>query len=138
MVEFRGPVEAKNALQDFLIERTAALPDMLRERLRELLKDPSPVKMTVHAAEAVYARQHFHGDVPPEMLEWAAATASASAAHGFHSMAFDSRGALMAKVMRGQKLSKAETPMPRMEHARHVTDLVQNMTPEEVDAGDAS
>lgn len=109
-MEFRSPVDAVNGLMDFIIDRTAPLPNRLRDRLRETLKERSPVKGMIRAIELVYSRDQRREDVPDEMLEWAAAAAVLAEEQGFHSMAEETRGSLIAMTLRRQAIADEEKP----------------------------
>jgi hypothetical protein len=110
MPAFTGPVEAFNALQTFLIERTAALPDNLRDEMLEAITERSPVVAVIRGVEAVYARQRRKEDVPAEMLLWAADASAMTEDHGFHGMDKDGRGSKIAKVLRGQTIAEKNKP----------------------------
>ncbi len=63
-------VDASSAIQDFLLDRPAALPDDVRDRLRELTRQGSGAIPAVRAAaEMVFARIDT---MPPEALVLAA------------------------------------------------------------------
>lgn len=112
MLTFSGPVEAINALQDFVIDRVAPIPDQIIERIRELLKERSPVVGVTKAIELIYARQVRKEDVPIELRDWAAAAAAMTEDFGFHSMDEGGRGSKMAKVLRGQTVAAKNRPEP--------------------------
>ncbi len=123
MLTFAGPVEAFTALQDFMIDRTAALPEPLRDEIRKLLRERSTVVSTVRAIEAVYARQSRCEDVPAEMLDWAAGAATMADARGFRGMTSEGRGAKIAIYLRGEPITVSDRPLVRAE-------LAQRMDPE--------
>jgi hypothetical protein len=86
MAEFSGPVEAKNALLDYLYDREEAVPDDVREALRELLKEVSPVKLIVEAVKLVYDRMP---DCGPELRLWASDAAVMCSNFGFDGITAD-------------------------------------------------
>lgn len=73
MAEFKGPIESRNFLMDYLYDREEAVPDDVREQLREYLKLPSPVRLVVECVKLVYDRVI---DCGPELRNWAADTAA--------------------------------------------------------------
>lgn len=80
MAEFEGPVQAMNGLADFLDDRTEAVPNDLREKLKEASRERSPVAGSATLTETVLARPD---DCGPILLDLAAATAIMMASHGF-------------------------------------------------------
>lgn len=120
MPTFHGPTVAVAALRNFIIERTAALPDLLRESLREVLDVRSPVDATVQAVDLVYARDREFDDVPEEMREWAAAAATMAEDHGFHEFDVESRGGRISKSLRRQRIAKKDMPEPNEKAAERV------------------
>lgn len=110
MLTFNGPVAAKNALHDFLLEQKEAVPAPLRQELRDLVKEASPFAAVTRGPEAVFARSELEQDVGDELKAWAAATAVMSEGHGFGTMGTGERGSRMAKRLRGQKLPIAQVP----------------------------
>lgn len=111
MAPIETPVEGKNALTDWLIDATkatlTALPDDVLEKLRECIKEPSPVVATVNAAELIYARAD---DLPPDLLAIGAELATMTATFGFHGMAEEGRGHGMAKALKSREGVKAALP----------------------------
>lgn len=121
MLNFDGPVEAKNALQEFLIERKESVPAPLRDHLRELITDPSsPVVVSVRAAEAVFVRSEIENDVGEQLRDWAAASAVMCETFGFETFGVGKRGSRMAKRLRGQALPVAQIPELNTEIAKIV------------------
>ena len=105
MTAFTGIAEAALAIQDFMLDRPAALPDHARDQIRGLLgQTKSPVDAVVKAAEIIYANRQ---DMPPEALELGAALANVAELHGFHGMDENHRGSRMALVMRGGDVEAA-------------------------------
>jgi hypothetical protein len=109
MFVFEGPVEGRDALQDYLTDREEALPDDVRERLFEATKERSPVVGCRTLAELVYARR---SELPPILCDLAAGVAVMMATHGFNEMDRNSRGPLMAGALRrdAQKLPEGIEP----------------------------
>lgn len=116
MPEFYGAVDAFNALQDFIIERRAALPDDVREKIILNLKERSALVAVANTVELAYAREE---ELPDEFREWVADAAIMMQDHGYHSMHVDDRGAKISRVMRGKKVAKAERPEPKSTFVVH-------------------
>jgi hypothetical protein len=94
---FTSVSEAARAVQDFLFDRDAALPDDLREKLRNLVgPTTSPVDTVVQGAEMMYARRD---ELAPEAQQLAAALALVAQQYNFHGMAEDNRGSKIALAM---------------------------------------
>lgn len=106
-MEFVGPIQAVDALQDFIIDRAAPLPPAVREALRGALKLRSTVDTLKVGVEVVYAAAFGGEELPDEIKEWAAAAAVYGEAAGFPSFANDSRGGAIAAVLRGTSKRKA-------------------------------
>jgi hypothetical protein len=102
---FTSVSEAARAVQDFLYDRDAHIPDDLREKLRNLVgPTTSPVDTVVHGAEMIYARKD---ELSPELLELAAGLALVGQQYNFHGMANEDRGSKMALAfMRDAKVRK--------------------------------
>lgn len=133
---FQGPYEARDALLDFIIDRTAPLPDDMRAKLRELLLQPSPVAGTAEAVELLYARR---ADVPAEFVPIVADAASFCAEIGAHGLADDGRGTLIALVMRRDSgtlpedapfVAEGEEPVPAK---RYVAEPVEEAAADNAD-----
>lgn len=135
MITFDGPVQARNALSDFLMQQKEKVPKDLREHLRELVKEISPVVSSVRGAEAVFARNELEHDVGEDLKEWAAATAVMSEAHGFSMMQVGSRGSRIAKRLRGQDLPPSELPQLMVEIANVVAPPQEEKVAEEDENG---
>lgn len=112
MQTFTSVSDAARAVQEFLFDREAALPDELREKLK-LLVGPatSPVDTVVQGAELMYARKK---DLAPEALALAAGLALIAEQYNFHGMAQDNRGSRVALAMlrdaKARKPSLVEYP----------------------------
>ena len=107
---FTGIMKAAQAVQDFMLDRPAALPDELRERIRGRLLG-SKVDLICQTAEDLYANRE---GLPGEALDLGAGLATYAASEGFHGLAVADRGPRMAAVMRGQEV--AQEPEARAEY----------------------
>jgi hypothetical protein len=110
MATFTGIMDAAKAVQDFMLDRSAALPDPLRERIRGRLLG-SKVDLVCQTAEDIYANRE---GLPEEVLELGAGLAVYGESEAFHGLDADSRGGRMAAVMRGQEI--AEVPEPQQQY----------------------
>ena len=77
---FKGPTHARNALMDWLYDREEAVPDDVRDQLREYIKKPSPVDAVIECVKLVFDRLP---DCGPELRKWASDTAIMCAAYAF-------------------------------------------------------
>lgn len=94
---FNGVSDAARAIQDFLYDRDAAIPDELRTKLRNLVgPTTSPVDAVVQGAELIYARK---ADLDPDLLCLGAGLALIAQQYNFHSLAENDRGSKMALAM---------------------------------------
>jgi hypothetical protein len=111
---FTGPYEARDALLNFIIDRTAPVPSDIRDRLRELLLQPSPAAGTAEAVELIYARRD---EVPAELAVVAADAAAFCASVGFHGLGDGGRGTRIALVLResANALADGVAPLPESE-----------------------
>lgn len=113
MGPFIGIAAAAAAIQDFMLDRSAAIPAGPRARIRELLgQTKSPVDAAVKTAEIIYANRD---GLAAEVLELGAALAVFAESEGYHDLDKDSRGGRIAAVLRGQAVHDA--PEPRAEFA---------------------
>lgn len=105
MQTFTGIADAARAVQDFLFDRDAALPDDVREQLRNMVgPTTSPVDTVVNGAELLYARRD---ELAAPALELAAGLALIAEQYNFHGMAIDNRGSKLALgLMRQAKVKK--------------------------------
>lgn len=104
---FTSVSEAARCIQDFLFDRDAALPDDLRETLRDLVgPSVSPVDSVVKGAELMYARKD---ELPAEAQELAAGLALLAQQYNFHGLATDNRGSRMALALMRDAKIKAPT-----------------------------
>lgn len=110
MADFQGPFEARDALLNFIIDRTAPVPSDVRDKLRELLLQPSPVAAVAEAVELIYARRE---EVPPELATIAADAAVFCASFGFHGLNEEARGSKIALVLKrdADDLPEGATPI---------------------------
>ena len=83
---YNSPTEAKSALMDYIYDRDEAMPDDVRELLRDYLKLPSPVKLVVEAVLLVYDRMI---DCGPELRKWASDTAIMCSTYAFEPITAD-------------------------------------------------
>ena len=128
------PIDSVKAILDFLIDRTAAIPDDVRGRLRELVQPGlSPVVAIVEASELIYARRD---ELPPELLDIGAQMATVAATHNFHGMANENRGYAMAAAIRRMPAvadkpppAKLEEPEPRRDLAAGTGQGERSQTP---------
>lgn len=93
MLNFVGPVEARSFLMDYLYDREQAIPDDVRDGLRDYLKVVSPVKAVIECVKLVFDRQP---ECPSELQEWAAASAIMCANYGFDQITPDMAETLLA------------------------------------------
>jgi hypothetical protein len=94
---FTGVSDAALAIQDFLMDRTAELPEDVRTKLRALVgPTTSPVDAVVRGAELMYARR---SELPPEAQELAAGLALIAQQYNFHGLAVEDRGSKIALAM---------------------------------------
>ena len=93
MFNFPSPLDAKHWLMDYLYDRDDALPDDVRDGLRECVRYVSPVKFAVESVKLVFDR---FPDCPPALQEWAAATALMCSNYGLGSIDSDVAEALRA------------------------------------------
>lgn len=105
MDNFLSVSEAARAIQEFLYDREAGLPDDVREQLKELAGPTnSPVTTVTKGAELIYARR---SELSEPVLLLGAGLALICEQFNFSSMATDHRGSLMAlAMMRDAKVSK--------------------------------
>ena len=103
---FTSVSEAARAVQDFLYDRDAAIPDELREKLRNLVgPTTSPVDTVVKGAELIYARRDQKLDA--QLLELGAGLALVAQQYNFHGMAESDRGSKIALAfMRDAKVKQ--------------------------------
>lgn len=103
---FTSISDAARALQDFLYDRDAAIPDELREKLRSLVgPTTSPVDTVVKGAELIYARRDQK--LAPELMELGAGLALVAQQYNFHGMAEEDRGSKIALAfMRDAKVKQ--------------------------------
>lgn len=80
------PIEARNALMDYLYDREEALPDDIRRALRDLLYESSPVKLVVEAIRLLVDRWP---DVPKELRAWGLEAAVMASTYGFSDITAD-------------------------------------------------
>lgn len=116
MLNFRGPVEAMNALDNYLYDRVDALPNVLRDKLREHTQDISKVKGLVNGAKCVYANRD---GLPEWLLEWGAAASLMAESYAFSEMDLDSVGGRMAAVMLGETVE--DVPVASPEHILNIS-----------------
>lgn len=91
---YKGPTQARNALMDWMYDREEAIPDDVRDTLREYLKLPSPVNFVVEAIKLIVDRMP---DCGPELCLWASDAAIMASAYGFDSIDEDTALILRAK-----------------------------------------
>lgn len=107
MRSFDGVADAARAIQDFLFDRDATLPDDVRNSLRELVgPTTSPVDAVVHGAKLLYAR---NAELSNEARELGAGLALMAAQYNFHSMAENDKGSRMALALMRDAGVKAPT-----------------------------
>lgn len=95
-----GPVQGQTALLRFLINRTAAMPDDVRDKLIQLAMPdtaPSGVVASIEAVELIYARKD---DLPPALLGLAADLADMSTRLDFHDYRSTGRGPGISAALR--------------------------------------
>jgi len=93
---FIGVSDAARAIQDFLFDRDAALPDAVREKLRDLVgPTASPVDAVVKGAEILYGRIN---DIEGQALKLGAGLALIAEQYNFHGMALEHRGSRIAQA----------------------------------------
>lgn len=80
------PVEARNLLLDYLLDREEAVPDDVREELRVLVKEVSPVRFVVEAIRLLVDRWP---DVPTDLRAWGLAAAVMASSYGFSDITAD-------------------------------------------------
>ena len=97
MLALADIASARKALRRYLVHAEDQLPDDTFARLEELNDSPSPVDTIVRSAELLYARRDQLDD---EGFTITAQLASFAAANGWHGMATDNRGGLIAQAMR--------------------------------------
>lgn len=120
MITFTGIAEAAVGLNTLYWSTKAALQPELAAMIEPLLgQTRSPVDAAVKGAEIVYANR---AGLSPEWLDMGAALAVLTEMYGFHGMDQDSRGSLIAQVLRGQVVEvepdpKAEFVVPEPEPA---------------------
>lgn len=110
MATFTGITEAAKAVQDFMLDRSAALPDELRERIRGRLLG-SKVDLVCQTAEDIYANRE---GLSAEVLDLGAGLAVYAESESFHRLAEDGRGSAMARVLRGKSVQSP--PEPKAEY----------------------
>lgn len=106
MRTFIGIMEAAQAVQDFMLDRPAALPEPVRARVRARLLG-SKVDLICQTAEDIYANRE---GMAAEALDLAAGLAVYGSSESLHGLAVDDRGSRMARVMRGQEVAEAPEP----------------------------
>ena len=122
---FTSVSEAARCVQEFLMDRDAALPDDVREKLKALVgPTSSPVDTVVRGSEIMYARRE---ELAPEALALAGGLALLAEQYNFHGMAEEQRGSKMAlAMMRDAKIKKPvgieypdkeKDPAPKAEYA---------------------
>lgn len=109
MIEYRGPVEAMNALDDYLYDRVESIPDVLRDKLREQTQESSKVRGMTQAVEYIYANRD---GLPQSLLDWGASAAIQCEVFAFSEMNVDSRGSMMSRVMLGETVDPVPSPKP--------------------------
>src|SRR5690349_17272184 len=93
-VSFTSVHEASRAMQEFLFDRDAALPDDVREQLKALVGPAaSPVNAVVEGAEILYARRD---ELSAPAWELGAGLALIAEQFAFMDMAVSGRGSKMA------------------------------------------
>lgn len=124
MTEITNPVEGLKAIQSFLMNRVAPLPDDVRSKLLDLI-DPtqqtSPVQAAYDAAELIFGKREYdvgEGDaketktLPAELLEIGAQLATMLAGHKLFAMHVDNRGYAIAAAIRTMPDVASEPPVP--------------------------
>lgn len=97
MKTFTGIVEAACEIQEFLYDRSEALPADIREKLKEWTRPgSSPVDAVVNSAELLYARRD---ELDKETKELAAGLALIASQFNFHRMAENNRGSKLALTL---------------------------------------
>lgn len=86
MPNYNGPIEARNALMDYIYDREEALPDDVRETLRDYIKLASPIEMIKQTIILVYDRLI---DCPKGLRQWAADAAFLCNAFGISGISDD-------------------------------------------------
>jgi len=103
---FLSPSDAARAIQDFLYDRDAPLPERVRNRLRELVSPAhSTVDAVVQGAELLYS---VRNELAPEALALGAGLALLADQQRFSGMDMDNRGSRMALGM----MRDANIPTP--------------------------
>jgi hypothetical protein len=114
-MQFDGISAAAEAVCQFYYVNKPTLPTHMVEILDKVIgMTRSPVDAVVKTAEVLYANLD---SLTIDMKELAAACAELAARHGFHGMDIDSRGDLMALVLREKALpTNATIPLPITEY----------------------
>lgn len=74
MIEIKSPSDVQPTIQDFLFNRTAAIPDDVRERLKDFIRPGfNAIEACVYCTELIYARRE---ELPVELLQIGAAAAT--------------------------------------------------------------
>jgi len=118
---FTSISDAARAVQEFLYDRDAAIPDELREKLKALVgPTTSPVDTVVKGAEFIYARRDQN--LAPELMELGAGLALVAQQYNFHGMAEEDRGSKIALAfMRDAKVKKTVgVDYPKKDEDPHV------------------
>ena len=107
MKSFDGVSDAARAIQEFLFDRDSALPNDVRDKLKDLVgPTTSPVDAVVKGAEILYARRD---ELAAPALELAAGLAVVAEQYNFHGMAIENRGSKLAMtLMRDAKVKKPD------------------------------
>ncbi len=105
------PYEGHRELQRLFIAGGLTIPTDIKERLEIIAFDtPSPVDAIIEFSELVYARAD---ELPPEILELAAQTATVAAVYDFHGFrSKDNRGYGIANELRKKPGVKSLKPAP--------------------------
>lgn len=124
MNEITNPVEGLKAIQAFLMNRVAPLPDVVRSKLLDLI-DPtqqtSPVQAAYDATELIFGKREYEvgeGEeaetktLPAELLEIGAQLATMLAGHKLFGMQNDNRGYAIAAAIRAMPEVASEPPAP--------------------------
>jgi hypothetical protein len=108
--------EARRAIRRYMAHAEGKLPDDTFARLEELADSPSPVDQLVGACELLYARRD---EIDQEGQELVEALAAFAALNGFHGMATDNRGGLIAQAMRRDSGAKVQPGVAKPQKAEH-------------------
>lgn len=92
---------AKRALRIFLVHAEGKLDAELFDQVEALVDSPSPVDAICKTAELLYARRDdLELPIADEARELVAALAAFAAENGWHGMAINNRGGLIAQAMK--------------------------------------